>query len=45
LPAAAAQVYTRLAMPRSLTLLFADNLERFLAGRPLREAVDRARGY
>jgi phosphoglycerate dehydrogenase-like enzyme len=25
--------------------LFTDNLERFLAGRPLREAVDRARGY
>jgi hypothetical protein len=25
--------------------LFADNLERFLAGRPLRETVDRARGY
>ena len=22
-----------------------DNLERFLAGRPLRETVDRARGY
>jgi len=25
--------------------LFVDNLERFLAGRPLRETVDRARGY
>ncbi len=25
--------------------LFADNVERFLAGRPLREAVERARGY
>jgi phosphoglycerate dehydrogenase-like enzyme len=25
--------------------LFADNLQRFLAGQPLRETVDRARGY
>jgi len=25
--------------------LFVDNVERFLAGRPLREAVERARGY
>jgi len=25
--------------------LFADNLRRFLAGQPLRETVDRARGY
>jgi hypothetical protein len=29
----------------SVAALFADNLERFLAGRPLRETVDRARGY
>jgi hypothetical protein len=25
--------------------LFADNVQRFLAGQPLRETVDRARGY
>jgi hypothetical protein len=25
--------------------LFVDNLERFAAGQPLREVVDRARGY
>jgi glyoxylate/hydroxypyruvate reductase len=25
--------------------LFVDNVERFIAGRPLREAVERARGY
>jgi hypothetical protein len=29
----------------SVAALFADNLERFLAGRPLRETVDPARGY
>jgi phosphoglycerate dehydrogenase-like enzyme len=28
-----------------VAVLFADNLDRFLAGRPLRETVDRARGY
>jgi len=25
--------------------LFVDNVERFLAGKPLRETVERARGY
>jgi len=30
---------------RLVAELFVDNLRRFLAGAPLREVVDRARGY
>ena len=31
--------------PREIAPIFADNLRRYLAGRPLRHAVDRRRGY
>jgi len=31
--------------PREIAPLFADNLRRYLAGRPLRHVVDRRRGY
>ncbi len=31
--------------PREIAPIFADNLRRYLAGRPLRNAVDRRRGY